>query len=278
MPSKTRHPDFYDKIVLITGGTRGIGLETALAFGSLGARCILTYRWGDHDENGIIKLFQSRGATAPIIIQADVGQQTDTIQLMQTLKKTIQKIDIFISNVSSAQIIKSFNDYSLKSLNQSISYSSWPLVSYTLAIKETFNQYPAYIVAVSSTGPDHYSYGYDFVSASKAVLETLCKYLNYRLRKYGVVINAVRSRAIRTQSLTDTFGIGLEDFMKKLVPDNYWLDPEEVAKSIIGLCSGFCDAISGQIITVDRGTSFFDNVMDIYTRFSKSQQPINLES
>lgn len=276
MPNKKWHPDFSDKVVLVTGGTRGIGLETALSFGSLGAKCILTYRWGDHDENEVKKLFQSRGSSEPIIIQADAGKQADTVLLMLTLKNQIQRIDIFINNVSAAQVIKSFDDYSLRGLNQSISYSSWPLVAYTTAIKENFNRYPSYIIAVSSTGPDHYSYGYDFVSASKAVLETLCKYLNYRFRKYGVVINAVRSRAIRTQSLTDTFGAELEDFMKNWVPDIYWIEPEEVAKTIVGLCSGYCDAISGQIITVDRGTSFFDNVMDIYTRFAKNKQSINL--
>lgn len=259
-------PDFPDKVVLITGGTRGIGLETGLAFAKEGARCILTYNWGDHDADEIFNAFESAGAVKPLLIQADVSKQEDTDRLMEELKSAVPQIDVFISNVSVSLLVKSFEDYTLKGLNQSISYSSWPMIAYVRSIRDTFQKYPKYIIGVSSTGPDQYSYGYDFVAASKAVMEVLCRYLNYRLRNEGVVVNAVRSRAIKTKSLENTFGKGLEGFMKQLVPDNYWIEPIEVANAIVALCSGYCDSISGQTITVDRGTSFFDNYMDIYTR------------
>ena len=57
------------------------------------------------------------------------------------------------------------------------------------------------------------------------------------------------------------------DVIKTFVPDNYWIEPIEVANAIVGLCSGYCDAVNGQTITVDRGTSFFDNFMDMYARY-----------
>lgn len=257
------------KTVLITGGTRGIGLETGLTFGGLGAHCILTYRWGEHDEPAIREAFSERGAPAPLILQADVANKEDTRDLMQTLKKEVAQVDIFISNVSVAMLIKTFEDYSLKGLKQSISYSSWPLVNYTLQLKETFGKYPKYVMGVSSTGPDHYSFGYDFVAASKTVMEILCRYLNYRLRGEEVVINAVRSRAIKTDTFEATFGAELAPFVKKFLPDNYWIKPTELAKTLVALCSGYCDALSGQILNVDKGTSFFDNFMDLYTRHQR---------
>ena len=102
-------------------------------------------------------------------------------------------------------------------------------------------------------------------------MEVFVKYLNYRLHKYGVCINAVRSRAIKTQSLENTFGKDLADFAKKFVPDNYWIQPEELSEAIVALCSGYCDIISGQTITVDKGTTFFDNLMEIYTRSQKNK-------
>lgn len=263
--------DFTGKTVLITGGTRGIGLETALAFGQRGARCILTYRWGEHEEHSLLERFSERGAPAPLILQADVANKEDTLALMQTIKESVSIVDIFISNVSVAMLIQSFEDYSLKGLKQSISYSSWPLVSYTMQLKETFGQYPKYVLAISSTGPDHYSFGYDYVAASKTVLEVLCRYLNYRLRGEEVVINAVRSRAIKTKTFEETFGAELTPFVQKFLPDNYWVEPEELANSLVALCSGYCDGISGQTIDVDKGTSFFDNFMDLYTRHKRGQ-------
>lgn len=263
--------DFTGKTVLITGGTRGIGLETGLAFGQRGARCILTYRWGEHEEHAILAQFAERGAPPPLVVQADVANQEDTLALMQLLKQEVPKVDVFINNVSVSMRIHSFEDYSLKGLKQSISYSSWPLVGYTLQLKETFGQYPKYVMAVSSTGPDHYSFGYDYVAASKTVLEILCRYLNYRLRGEGVVINAVRSRAIKTRTFAETFGEELAPFVQKFVPDNYWIQPEELAGALVALCSGYCDGVSGQILNVDRGTSFFDNFMDLYTRHQRGQ-------
>ena len=263
--------NFRNKTVLITGGTRGIGLETALAFAKRGAVCFLTYRWGDHDEEKICKAFSETGAPKPVFIQADAANADDTVHLMKTIREKATCIDVFINNVSVSAIVRSFEDYTLKGLKQSVSYSAWPLIAYTMKIKEVFQQYPKYIIGVSSTGPDHYSYGYDFVAASKTVLEVLCRYLNYRLKDSDTVVNVVRSRAIKTQSLEDTFGQSLGHFMKDLVPDNYWIEPTEVAQAIVGLCSGYCDAISGQIIHVDRGTTFFSNYMDIYTRHLKSQ-------
>ena len=262
----SRFPDFSGRVVLITGGTRGIGLDTGLAFGKRGARCILTYRWGEHSEDEILEAFSKVKASAPIIIQANVADEEDTQQLMETLILQIKSVDVFICNVSVSAIVRGFEDYSLKALKQSISYSSWPIVSYTLKIKEIFGCYPKYVMGISSTGPDHYSYGYDYVAASKTVMEVIVRYLNYRLREENVIINTIRSRAIKTKSLVDTFGAEMEAFMKELVPDNYWIEPVELAETLVALCSGYCDAISGQTINVDRGTSFFDNLMDIYTR------------
>ena len=50
--------DLRGKTVLITGGTRGIGLATGLAFGREGAVCTLTHRWGSADENDIRRRFR----------------------------------------------------------------------------------------------------------------------------------------------------------------------------------------------------------------------------
>jgi NAD(P)-dependent dehydrogenase (short-subunit alcohol dehydrogenase family) len=266
-----RFLDFTDKTVLITGGTRGIGLETALVFAERGARCILTYRWGDHDEAELCDRFRAAGGAVPLFVQADAADRESTTELFAALKGAVAGIDIFISNVSSAVIINCFADYTLKGLKQSLAYSSWPMITYTQAIHAAFGRYPAYIIGVSSTGPDYYSVGYDFVAASKTVMEVLVKYLNVHLREHKVVINAVRSRAIKTKLFEDTFGRELTAFAEKLVPDcdNYWITPRELAEPIVALCSGYCDAISGQILTVDKGTTFFDNFMEFYTRYKK---------
>ncbi|NUQ72527.1 MAG: SDR family oxidoreductase [Polyangiaceae bacterium] len=256
--------DLRGKAVLITGGTMGIGLATALAFARQGAAVTMTHKWGTADEDEILRQFRAEGLRDPSIVQADVSRDEDTAALLQQIKGGHDHIEAFISNVSVALVVKGLDDYEKRSLYKSIEYSTWPMFSYTRQIKEMFGQYPRYVVGLSSGGPDAFYKNYDFVAASKAVMETLCRYMSYRLFDEDVRINVVRSRLVRTESLRATFGRDFEEFAERFNMKRQFISCEEVASAILGLCSGLMDGVNGQVIMVDRGTSFFDNLMRIY--------------
>ncbi|MCZ7679270.1 MAG: hypothetical protein M5U28_11140 [Sandaracinaceae bacterium] len=78
--------DLRGKAVVITGGTMGIGLATGLAFGREGASVTLTHKWGSADEDEIRALFREAGAPEPRIVQADAGNDDDTLELLEALK------------------------------------------------------------------------------------------------------------------------------------------------------------------------------------------------
>ena len=256
--------DLRGKAVLITGGTMGIGLATGLAFGQQGARCILTHKWGTADEDEVRDRFSEIGAPVPLIVQADVASAEDTDALLAAIREEHDSIEAFISNVSFALVVNDLDDYQARALFKGIEYSAWPMVAYTQSIKKVFGRYPRYVVGLSSGGPDAFYKNYDFVAASKAVMETLCRYLNYRLFDEDVRINVVRSRLVRTESLRATFGRDFEEFAERFNMKRQFIECEEVANAILALCSGLLDGVSGQTIMVDRGTSFFDNLMRIY--------------
>ena len=256
--------DLREKVVLITGGTQGIGLATGLAFGRRGARCVLTYKWGSADEDAVRTAFAGAGAPAPMIVCADVASEADTATLLAAIKAEHETVEAFISNVSVGRVTRGFEDYEKRALFKSIEYSTWPMVEYTRQIKAVFGRYPRYVIGLSSGGPDAFYTNYDFVAASKAVMETLCRYLNYRLFDEDIRINVVRSRLVRTESLRATFGADFEQFAERFNMKRQFITCEEVANAIVALCSGLMDGVSGQVIMVDRGTSFFDNLMRLY--------------
>ncbi len=256
--------DLRDAAVLITGGTMGIGLATGLSFARRGAHVTLTHKWGSADEDAILARFAEEDLPPPQIVAADVSHEADTERVLDVIRERHDRIHAFVSNVSVALIVKSLDDYEKRSLLKSVEYSAWPLFSYTRRIKERFGAYPRYVIGLSSGGPDHYYMNYDFVAGTKALMEAMCRYLSYRLFDDGVRVNVVRSRLVRTESLRATFGRDFEEFAERFNMKRQFISCEEVAEAIFALASGLMDSVNGQVIMVDRGTTFIDNLMRLY--------------
>jgi enoyl-[acyl-carrier-protein] reductase (NADH) len=226
---------------------------------------VLTYRWGSADEDELRKTFADLGAPEPLLVQADAGESEDTDTLLAEIRSRHERLDVFINNVAGATVVRDFGDLSERALTKSIRYSAWPLVEYLQKMKVAFGAYPRYVIAMSSLGTDAYCPGYELVATSKAVLETLCRYATYRLRNEDVRINVLRAGAVPTASASDMFGPELFDFLRRMAPpDHQWLQMEEVANVAVALCSGKMDAVKGQILTVDRGDAFSDNLMRLF--------------
>src|SRR6185436_19042331 len=238
-----------DKVVLITGGTMGIGRATGLAFGRHGANVVLTHRWGTADEAALRAAYVEAGACEPLIVEADASRDDDPQRLLEEIAKRHDRVDVFVSNVAMALLTQSTDDWSMRALTQSIEYSAWPMFAYTKGIHQRFGRYPRSVIGLSSDGPDSFFMNYDFVAQSKAVLETMCRYLNFRLFDQGVRVNVVRSRLVRTESFAATFGPEIEHLFESLGGfDDCATTPEEIANVILALGSGLLGAVGGQVI------------------------------
>jgi NAD(P)-dependent dehydrogenase (short-subunit alcohol dehydrogenase family) len=257
--------DFTGKAVLITGGTKGIGLATGLAFGRCGAACTLTHKWGSANEGQIVRAFEEVGARRPVIVEADAREDEDTATLLERMAGDFDHIEVFVSGAAFAQVVQGVDDYTRRSFMQSLDYTTWPLVAYLQQIRNVFGRYPRYIIGMSSGGPDDFHAFYDIVAASKGALEVLCRYLAYRLADQDVRVNVVRARFARTDSLWATCGTEFGPFVDAYDP-SLFVDVEDIANTVLALCSGLMDAVTGQILMVDHGTAFSDNLMGLFDR------------
>lgn len=252
------------KNVLITGATKGLGLAIALQFAREGYQPIITYAWGSVPEEEVLEEFSKNGLPLPLLIQADVINEEDTANLFENIKEKLGKIDVFISGVSFSNVIRGLEDYSEKALLKSIEYSSWPMVEYTRQMKQVLGSYPKYVIGLSSRGPDNFQTNYDFAAITKALMETMVKYLNYHFYDQGVIFNVVRTRAFRTDNVLSTFGAEWCDFIEKFDAPHTQVSMEEMAKTVFMLCSGLMDGIRGQTIMVDKGYAFADTLQRLY--------------
>jgi NAD(P)-dependent dehydrogenase (short-subunit alcohol dehydrogenase family) len=261
--------DFHNKAVIITGGTQGIGLATGLAFGKHGANVYLTHRWGTGDEDAIRRQFADVGAPEPQILEADVAQDEDTSALLDEVAKRHDGVEVLISNVSFAQVCKDFSELSRRDMARSMKYSAWPFVSYLQAIKAKFNRLPRYAIGMSSRGPEYFLPGYDFVATSKIAMETYCRYLSVDLAKEDIRLNVIRANPVETISLEATFGPEFAPFCKAYYGEHFFVSPQAVADAALGLCSGYMDAMKGQVLLLDNGCGFGDNIVRLFSERQK---------
>ncbi len=265
--------DLHGKCVLVTGGTRGIGLATGLAFGRLGAQVTLTHRWGSADEDELRAAFAEAGAPPPDIVESDTGHPEDLDELLAHLAERHEGVEVYVPNVAFAPVVRGLEDYQRRGLLRGIEYTAWPLVEGTLAIHRRFGRYPRYVVGLTSAGPTSLFVNYDMAAAAKAVLETLARYLDYRLFEEDCRVNLLCPRWVETASLSATFGEGFADFVARFPTPNPFVSPEEVGDAAVALCSGFMDGVSGQVLTLDHGAGFQDNFMRLYADFLQTETP-----
>jgi len=245
---------FKNKTVLVTGGTKGIGLACVKAFSGMGAKVYGTYLWGDNLDQ--LEQDFSSHICPPTFIQADASDERQSEALITSISQEFRSIDILISNVAFAPQFK--ETYQYRELEASIQHNAWPLITYLELIKKAFSHHPKHVVALTSEG--HRSCHldrYDYVAASKAVLESLVKYISAREE---IIVNCISPGVVDTEAFDLVFGKNAQAFLKKHDPD-FVIPAEDVANVAVALCSGLMDAVRGQIIKVDKGKMFTDTFL-----------------
>lgn len=248
--------EFKNKSILITGGSRGIGKATAIAFAEKGAKIGINYR--THTEKAQQTLNQLNG-NGHQLFQYDISDKENQQVLMDDFIKSYGRIDILINNagISVEHDIDrvDFEEWS-SAFENTFQTNLFAAANLSfLAAKAMMLSGGGRIVNVSSRGafrgePTKPAYG-----ASKAALNAMTQSLAKKLAPHDIHLGVVAPGFTETDMAKETLTPAERENLLRESPFKRMAQPQEVAHAILFLASDAAAYSSGTIIDVN-GASY----------------------
>lgn len=240
--------EFKDKIVVVTGGSRGIGAEIVKAFASNGAIVHFTYQ-SNHDAARLVEESfpnQVKGH------QVDGCHQEQVENFLKTVGKMHKKIDVLVNNAG--LVIRSLlANLTLEDWDRSIQTNlRAPFLYCTKALRYLMKSDAPAIVNISSVTADRVSHGLGIYCASKAGLESISKVLALEYASYKIRVNTIAPGLIETDMSVMTPDEVKEKILKK-TPLGRMGKTEEVTNAVLFLASQKASYITGSQVYVTGG-------------------------
>src|SRR5438270_5953975 len=238
-----------DKRALITGGTTGIGLETARQFINEGARVAITGR-----DPGNLKAAQKELGESVLVIPSDASDVKAQKEVAESLRQSFGGLDILFANAGIADL-RPLEQWDEAGFDRSVDLNLKGPYFLIQALLPIFGN-PASIVLNTSVNahigmPSTTVYG-----ATKAALISLARTLSGELVSRGIRVNAVSPGPIETP-LYSKFGLPEADLkslaasIQKQVPAGRFGKPIEIAKAVVYLASDESAYMIGGEIQID---------------------------
>ncbi len=242
---------FKDKVVLVTGGSRGIGRATALAFAKEGANIIVNYVNHKEAASATVVDIENMGAQA-IAVQADVSIEADVKRLIEEAVKQFGGIDILVNNAGIV-IDNSLLEKTAEQWERTLRVNLiGPFLCAKYSIPHMKGRKGAVIVNIASTnGIDSLSTESADYDASKAGVISLTKNLAQELAP-DIRVNAVAPGWIDTDINKDLPKEFIAEEIQHIALKR-WGRPEEIASAVLFLCSDDASFITGTTLVADGG-------------------------
>jgi NAD(P)-dependent dehydrogenase (short-subunit alcohol dehydrogenase family) len=246
-----------EKIMIITGASRGIGAATALKAAEQGYIVCINYL-RDHDAaNTIVRKIHGKNGKA-LAICADVSQEAEVEKLFQTVDDKFGRVNALVNNVGILEQKIRLDQMTMSRLNKIFTTN---ITSHFLcareAVKRMSTQYGGNggtIVNVSSAASRLGSAGeYIDYAASKGAIDTLTIGLAREVANEGIRVNCVRPGFIYTDIHASGGEPNRVDRIKDQIPMKRGGTPEEVANTILWLLSDEATYVTGTFIDVAGG-------------------------
>lgn len=243
--------ELTDRVVIVTGASRGIGKGLAIGLAARGATVVCAARTVAEEPGGLpgtihdtVAAIEAGGGSA-LAVRCDIGESDDIERLVATTAGTYGRIDILINNAM-APTRTTFEASTVDQWDDSMRVNVRSLYLLCRAVvPHMAKSGGGSIINVSSGGAGHESTpfmppGYVIYAVAKAAMERFSSALAPELRDLGVTINALRPGAVKTEHSTRELG---EDH-----DWTGWTTPDAVVPAVAFLARQIGTDFTGRIV------------------------------
>jgi len=240
--------DFVGKRILVTGGSKGIGLGIARYFAEAGAKVAICGR----KEANLVKAREQLGEV--VTLAAHLGKAEEVEQLFSTVQNTFGSLDILVNNMGMNIFTPSTVEADIGLWDKIMEGN---LKSAFLCCRQAFplmKTNGGVIVNLSSIAGQRAAPGMGIYGIAKAGLNMLTKVLAKELASYGIRVNAVAPGMVETDFSRPFWGN--DDILKELlkgIPLGRIARVQDVVRVVAFLSSDQSDYLTGEIISVSGG-------------------------
>jgi gluconate 5-dehydrogenase len=244
--------DLSGQVALVTGSSRGIGLEAARALARQGAHVVLNGR-NEHTLNEACTALRNDGLSAGIAV-FDIADIHQAAAAVDAIVGQYGRLDIFFANAA-IQHREPLASFPLKAFEQVVFAdltAQWAVGRHVAACM-TRAGYGRIVFTGSITGMLG-KQGITAYTAAKAAIHGLVRQWAAEFADSGVTVNAVAPGYIRTE-LTRNLWSDTEftQWLESRVPQKRWGSPRDIAAAVVYLASREAGFTTGQILAVDGG-------------------------
>lgn len=242
-----------EKVVLITGSSKGIGKATAIEFAKIGGyKVVINYLTDKENAEKLSNYLKEKYKIETLVIKTDISNEEQVKNMIQEVINKFGRIDVLVNNAEIA-IDKEFEDRTVEDWKRILEVNTIGtfLVS-KYASENMLKNKSGKIINVSSTnGINTFfpsSIDYD---ASKAAIINLTYNLAIQFSPY-INVNAVSPGWVNTEMNKELPKELIKEETEKIYKKRF-ADPEEIAKVICFLASEDAEYINSTVIKVDGG-------------------------
>ncbi len=248
------------RVVLVTGGSRGIGFGVAKALAHANMNVVINGRRDASEVADALAELESLGTEA-FYCQADIAELDDHTQLLSAIRERFGRLDVLVNNAGVAPDVRAdLLDAEPDSFDRLIRINlRGPYFLTQAAAKWMINQrqagadFQAAIVNVSSVSATEASVNRGDYCISKAGVAMATQLWAARLGEFGIPVYEVRPGVIRTDMTAGVADKYNQLFAKGLTVEPRWGTPDDIGRAVAVLATGQLTYATGAVLPIDGG-------------------------